>query len=154
MLYLARRFAPAEQWLQAALVLDREPAETHCMLAQLYMSQRRFGAALDQAERAQTDPDDPLGLSVLGACLAYLNRHEEALKIAATLSQMADAGYVQAHAIARLHIALGNIDQAIESVVRSLDEREPFSAILKLDPEFDSLRGDARFNKLVSRLGL
>jgi serine/threonine-protein kinase len=154
MLYLARRFAIAEQWLQAALVLDREPVETHCMLAQLYMSQRRFAAALDQAERAQTDPPDPLSLSMLGACLAYLNRHQEALKIAATLSQMAEAGYVQAHAIARLHIALGDIDQAIESVGRSLDEREPASAFLKLDPKFDSLRGDARFNKLVSRLGL
>src|SRR5215831_3806440 len=37
-LYFARRFASAEQWLQAALVLDREPAETHYMLANLYMS--------------------------------------------------------------------------------------------------------------------
>jgi adenylate cyclase len=153
-LFLARRFASAEQWLRAALVLDREPVETHCILAQLYICQRRFAAALDQAERAQTDPPDPLGLSLFGACLAYLNRHEEALKIAATLSQMAEAGYVQAHAIARLHIALGNVDQAIESVARSLDEREPVSAFLKLDPGFDSLRGDARFNKLVSRLGL
>ena len=46
MLYLARRPASAEHWLQAALVLDREPAETHSMLAQLYMSQCRFDAAL------------------------------------------------------------------------------------------------------------
>ena len=154
MLYLARRFARAEQWLQAALVLDREPAETHSMLAQLYMSQRRFGAALEQAESCQTDPPDPVGLSVLGACLAYLNRREEALKIAATLSQMAAAGYVESRAIAQLHIALGNTDQAIESVAKSLDEQEPFSAFLKLDPGFDPLRGDPRFGELVSRLGL
>jgi tetratricopeptide (TPR) repeat protein len=154
MLYLARRFARAEQWLQAALVLDREPTETRYLLAQLYMSQRRFAAAFEQAELCQTDPPDPLGLSVLGACLAYLNRREEALKIAATLSQMAEAGYVQARAIARLHIALSNIDQAIESVAGTLDEREPFSAFLKLDPEFDPLRGDPRFDELVSRLGL
>jgi tetratricopeptide (TPR) repeat protein len=154
MLYLARRFASAEHWLQAALVLDREPAETHSMLAQLYMSQRRFGAALELAELCQTDPPDPVGLSVLGACLAYLNRREEALKIAATLSRMAEAGYVQAHAIARLYIASGNIDQAIEAIARSLEEREPLSAFLKLDPEFDPLRGDPRFDELVSRLGL
>jgi serine/threonine-protein kinase len=154
MLYIARRFASAEQWLQAALVLDREPAETRYLLAHVYMSQRRFAAALEQAERCQTDPPDPVGLSVLGACLAYLNRREEALKIAATLSRMAEANYVQARAIARLHIALGNIDQAIQSVATSLDEREPFSVFLKLDPEFDPLRSAPRFDELVSRLGL
>ena len=128
--------------------------ETHCMLANLYMSQRRFGAALEELEHCQTDPPDPLGLSVLGACLAYMNRREEALKIAAMLSQMAAAGYVESHAIARLHIALGDVDRAIESVAKSLDEREPFSALLKLDPEFDPLRCDPRFGELVSRLGL
>jgi hypothetical protein len=56
--------------------------------------------------------------------------------------------------IARLHIALGNIDQAIETVARSLDEREPLSPLLKLDPEFDPLGGDPPFDELVSRLGL
>jgi hypothetical protein len=52
-----------------------------------------------------------------------------------------------------MHIALGNIDQAIESVAKSLDEREPITAFLKLDPEFDPLRGNPRFEELVVRLG-
>jgi len=52
------------------------------------------------------------------------------------------------------HIAVGKIDQAIESLAKSLDEREPFSTFLKLDPEFDPLQGDPRFGELVSRLGL
>jgi hypothetical protein len=46
------------------------------------------------------------------------------------------------------------MDQAIESVAKSLGEREPNSAFLKLDPEFDPLRGDPRFSELVSRAGL
>src|SRR5215472_10198862 len=112
MLHLARRPGRAEQWLQAALVLDHERSETQYMLAHVYMSQRRFAAALEQAEQCQTDPPDPLGLSVLGACLAHLNRREEALKIVATLERMAEAGYVESYAIAQVHIALGNIDQA------------------------------------------
>jgi tetratricopeptide (TPR) repeat protein len=95
MLYLARRPASAEHWLQAALVLHREPAETRYLLAHVYMSQRRFAAALEQAERCQIDPPNPLGLSVLGACLAHLDKREEALKIATTLSGMAEAGYVE-----------------------------------------------------------
>ena len=141
-------------WLQAALVLDHELEETHYMLALVYMSQHRFAAALEHAECCQMGRPDPLRLSVLGACLAYLNRREEALKILTTLSRMAEAGYVESHAIARLHLALGDIDQAVESIGKSLDEREPFSAFLKLDPEFDPLRTDPRFGELISRLGL
>ena len=154
MLYLARRSASAEQWLKAALVLDPEPLETHYLLAHLYMSQHRFAAALKQAKQCQTEPASPLGLSVLGACVAHLNRREEALEIVATLSRKAEAGYVPSSAFAQVHIALGNMDQAIESLAKSLDEREPFSAFLKLDPEFDPLRGEPRFGELVSRLGL
>jgi serine/threonine-protein kinase len=154
MLYNRRRFDRAEQWLQAALVLARDLPETHYRLAHVYMSQRRFAAALEQAQRCQTDPPNPFGLSALGACLAHLDRREEALKIVATLSRMAETGYVPSRAFAQVHIALSNIDQAIEALAKSLDERELFSPFLKLDPEFDPLRGDPRFGELVSRLGL
>jgi serine/threonine-protein kinase len=154
MLHLARRFASAERWLQAALVLDREPAETHYLLAHVYISERRLAAAFEQAELCQTDPPDPLSLCLLGACLAQLNKREEALKILARLSQMAATGYVPSYSIAKVQIALGNIDQAIDSLAKSLDEREPLSGFLKLDPEFDALQGDRRFGALVSRLGL
>jgi len=102
-LYFARRFASAEQWLQAALELDREPLQTQYILARVYMSQRRFAAALEQAERCQIDPPNSLGLSVLGACLAHLNQREEALKIVARLSRMADDGYVESHAVAHTY---------------------------------------------------
>ena len=57
-----RRFASAEQWLQAALVLDRDPPETHYWLAHVYMSQRRFAAALEQAQRCQTIPQTRPGI--------------------------------------------------------------------------------------------
>jgi serine/threonine-protein kinase len=153
-LYFARRFARAEEWLQAALVLDREPAETHYMLANLYMSQHRFAAALELMERCQTDSPDPLVLSVVGACLAHLNRREEALEIVATLSRMSETSYVPLRAFTRMHLALGNTDRTVEYLARSLDERAPFTAFLKLDPEFDPLRGDSRFDELVSRLRL
>jgi TolB-like protein/Tfp pilus assembly protein PilF len=154
MQYLVRRPTSAEKWLQAALVLDREPLETHYLLAHVYMSQSLFPAALEQAQRCQVDPPDPLGLAVLGACLAHLNRREEALKIAAELSRLAETSYIDPHALTQVHIALGDIDLAMESATRSLDERAPTAAFLKLDPEFDPLRSDPRFGELVARLGL
>jgi serine/threonine-protein kinase len=150
-LFLARRFASAEQWLQGALTLNPESIETRMMVARTYMCMHRFDVALGLAERYQ---GDPVGLSVSGACLAHLNRREEALKTLATLSRMAKYRYVPLSAFARIHLVLGNMDRTIEYLARSLDEREPLTAFLKLDPEWDPLRDDPRFGELVSRLGL
>jgi tetratricopeptide (TPR) repeat protein len=55
MLYLARRFASAEKWLQAALVLDRELEETHYLLAQLYISQHRLRPLWSMRSAARPD---------------------------------------------------------------------------------------------------
>ena len=76
------------------------------------------------------------------------------MRILATLSRMAECGYVPLRAFARMHLALGNTDRTIEYLARSLDEREGPMPFLKLDPEWDPLRGDPRFGELVSRLGL
>jgi adenylate cyclase len=153
-LHLQRRPSNAEKWLQAALVLDREPLQTHYLLAHVYLSQGRFAAALEQAQRCQTDPPDPLGLGVLGASLAHLNHGKEAREAIAKLSRLAKAGYIDPNAIAQVQIALNDKDAALESVRRSLDERVPFAAFLTFDPEFDSLRTDRRFSDLVSRVGI
>ena len=152
-LHIQRQPSNAEKWIEAALVLDREPVETRYLLAQVYLSERRFEAALEQARLCQTDPPYPLSLGVLGACLAHLNHRNEALEILAKLSRLAEAGYVDPNAMAQVQIALNDTDSAITSVGRILDERVPFAFFIKLDPEFDPLRPDARFSDLVLRLG-
>lgn len=153
-MYLQRQPSNAERWLQAALVLDRDTMETRYLLAQVYLSEGRFEAALEQARQCQTDPPDPLRLGLLGACLARLNHRQEALEIVTKLFQLADVGYVDSRAMAHVQIALHDIDSAIASVSEILDERCPSAFSIKLDPEFDPLRSDARFNELVSRLVL
>ena len=153
-LHIQRQPSNAEKWIEAALVLDREPVETRYLLAQVYLSDRRFEAALEQARQCQTDPPYPLSLGLLGACLACLNHRNEALEILAKLSRLAEAGYVDPNALAQVQIALNDTDSAITSVGRILDERVPFAFFIKLDPEFDPLRPDARFSDLVLRLGI
>jgi len=152
-LYLQRRPAEAEKWLQAALVLNSEQLQTRYLLAHVYLSQCRFAAAMEQARQCQAEPADPLCLSVLGACLARLNHRDEALAIVAKLSRLAEANYIDPHALAQVQIALGDTGSAIESVGRILEERAPFAVFLKLDPLFDPLRSDPRFGELASRLG-
>jgi adenylate cyclase len=154
MLHILRRLPNAEKWIEAALTLDREPAQTRYLLGQVYLREHRFEAALEQARLCQTDPPDPLSLGLLGACLASLNHRKEALEILAHLSRLAETGYVDPISIAQVQIALNDLDSAITSVGKILDERVPFAFFMKLDPAFDPLRPDPRFSDLVLRLGM
>ena len=153
-LHIQRQLSNAEKWIEAALVLDREPVETRYLLGQVYLSEHRFEAAMEQALQCQTAPPYPLCLGLLGACQAYLNHRNEALEILSKLFRLTEVGYVDPNSIAQIQIALNDTDAAIKSVGRILDERVPFAFFIKLDPEFDPLRQDARLRDLISRMGI
>lgn len=66
----------------------------------------------------------------------------------------AKTGYVSPTIFALHYTLLGKKDEAIVWLERAYDERHPFLVQLKIDPEFDSLRDDPRFQDLLRRIGL
>ena len=53
---------------------------------------------------------------------------------------------------AKIYAAIGDNDRAINLISRLLQQPAPFTvAMLKLDPEWDPLRNDPRFQKLISK---
>jgi adenylate cyclase len=68
------------------------------------------------------------------------------------LEEMSSVGYVDPAAMALVHVALGNSDAALECLRNSLVERSPHSLMLNIDPLFDEIRSDPRFQNLVSSL--
>ena len=49
---------------------------------------------------------------------------------------------------------VGNKDKAFEYLEKSFERREVWMGYLEVDPRFDSLRDDPRFDELVGRVGL
>ena len=56
--------------------------------------------------------------------------------------------------IAKVYTALGDRDQAFEWLDQAYQQRSFGMFFLKVDPDFDSLRSDARFKALLGRIGL
>jgi hypothetical protein len=56
--------------------------------------------------------------------------------------------------IALVYIGLGQKDKAMEWLEKAKTERDPFLIYIKVDPNFDSLRDNPRFNALVQQMGL
>jgi hypothetical protein len=55
-------------------------------------------------------------------------------------------------ASALVHVALGNSDAALKCLGDSLVERSPHALFLNVDPLFDEIRSDPRFQDLISSL--
>jgi len=116
-------------------------------LARLYLNQ--IPAALE-AMRAEPNEDDRL----TGLALVYwaMGRHREST--AALNSLKSRFAQVDAYGIATVHAYRGEVDDAFGWLERAYRERDFGMPFLKADPLLRNLRGDPRFQSLLSRMRL
>ncbi len=123
-------------------------------------AQAAFGAARAEVERIlQDQPDFAAALSLMGTIDAGLGRKEDALREGRRacellpISKDAVDGAAFAINLAQIYAWIGEKDLAIEQIAAI--ERVPSYlsyGYLKLQPYWDSLRGDPRFEKIVASL--
>jgi hypothetical protein len=101
-------------------------------------------------ERAVRISPVPIFQASLGYLLARAGQREAALKTLAELTRRARAAYVSARDIAVVHAGLGDATKAFEFLEQAFQERD--LRIQELSPEFDVLRGDARYADLALRI--
>lgn len=65
-----------------------------------------------------------------------------------------DRRHGSAFALARIHAALGEKDEAFRRLQEALDERDLKVISLKFDPTLDNLRTDPRFAQVLRDMGL
>jgi hypothetical protein len=56
--------------------------------------------------------------------------------------------------IARIHLGLGEIDEAFEWLRKGIEERSYWIVFLKIDPVYDEIRSDPRFQDLLRTVRL
>ena len=62
--------------------------------------------------------------------------------------------FVTSYGVALIYAALGDKEQAFAWLDRAYDERSHWLVWLRLDPRWERLRSDARFRRLLLRVGL
>src|SRR5262249_10598236 len=123
-------------------------------------AQAGFTAArAEQEPKVRAQPDVAPGLSTLGVIDAALGRREEALREGRRavelmpLAKDATDGPGLVYHLAWIYAWTGERDLALQQLeIVSKVPAGPTYGMLRLDPIWDSLRGDARFEKTVASL--
>jgi serine/threonine protein kinase/tetratricopeptide (TPR) repeat protein len=150
-LYHRRQFDEAIRHFQNTIDMDPNFAVAHLYLGQALYLAGRVDEALKACEQARSiTPDVPLILGPLGCVHAAAGERNEAERIISTLGAR---NFVAAHAVATVHIGLGDIDGAIDWFENAIEQKSMWLVWLKTDPLYDALRSSPRFPRLLGRIG-
>lgn len=153
--YLARRYDEALDQYRKTLDLEPNRSGAFAGIAMVYQQKGMHDEAIKFYEKAIAGSGRaPNALVVLAYAYATSGRKGEATKIADELAASGRQQYVSPFDLAILYTGLGDKDRAIEQLNKALEDRAGWIIYLKVEPFFDPLRSDPRFDDLVRRLNL
>jgi len=156
-MYLAhqREYPVAVSRAREAITLDPNFWLAHHLLANALIDAGQYEAALlESAEAKRLSPLQTLSDTFSAIALARLGRTQEARAILQSLAATARQTYVPPSHFAMIETALGNRDKAFAYLDTALAGRDARLALLKIDPLWDDLRSDPRFQAALRRMNL
>ncbi|MBI1760528.1 MAG: winged helix-turn-helix domain-containing protein [Acidobacteria bacterium] len=152
--YFARRYDEAIDQLKRTLELDQNFAFAHFFLGWAYEQKGDRAQALVEFRRAAQIDETPATLTYLGHGLATAGNRAEALAVANKLQTLGQQRYVSAYYLAILAVGLGEKERAFDLLAKAVEEHADALVLLAVEPKFDPLRNEPRFQALLQRLGL
>jgi serine/threonine-protein kinase len=147
----ARRYDEAIAQLRDTLEMDPGFYFARWQLGLALELKGAISEAIAEYRKAFELSDDPMVLAALAHAEASIGKQSEARQILAQLTEQAKTRYVQAYAFAVIHLALGEKDQAVDWLEKAARDHDGFySLLMNVDPYLDPLRGNPRFEALVS----
>ena len=151
--YFSRQYDQAITQLHEVLDLSPERPHSLSRLGWSYLQKGMFEEAIGNMERAVTlAPHNPILFWMLGHAYAAAGQTAEARKILDDLHALAKKQYIQPYAFALIHTGLGENDKALELLEKAFQDRVPWMPFLNVEPRFDPLRSDPRFQDLLRRM--
>jgi TolB-like protein/lipoprotein NlpI len=155
MFYFHREYDKAIEQYGAALGMDPNFSSAHLWLAQAYEQKGMFAQAMGSLEvGCRLAGDSSYAVARLGLGHALAGNQEKARAVLNQLNQRSKQDYVSPYDIAIIHAGLNEIDEAFACLEKALAERSVWLGYLNVEPQWDLLRQDPRFQELLRGVGL
>ena len=154
--YFARQYEEAARECRKTLELDPTFVPGHWLLGSVLLAQGKKQEARAEFETAvRLAGENPRYLAYLGNALARSGNTAGARAVLDRLDALERGGrYVSTLDRALVYAGLGENDRALDWIEKAFDDRPSLMPYLGIDPLWDGLRGNARFQAVLQRLGL
>lgn len=150
-----RRYEQAEAQCLRTIARDPDFFMARYGLAMTYAHTGRHEEGINEARAAaRVSGDSPLALATLGHAYAVAGLHAEAAETLERLKEFALRRYVPPYFMATVCVGMGREREALEFLERGFEGRDGWLTWLGVEPRFDPLRQDSRFQDLLRRVGL
>jgi eukaryotic-like serine/threonine-protein kinase len=153
--YYGRRYGEAERALKGALDLSADFYVARYLLGLVCLQEGKLEEGIAELQKAAAlSPQDDSTKAALGYAYSLVGRKGEAQAILNTLKEQSTKRYVSACLIALMYVGLGEDGAAVDWLEEAFQQRDSYMPSIGVEPMFDPLRADARFQELLRRLKL
>ncbi len=154
-LYFQRAYDSAIEQCRKTFELEPNYYFTYWVLGRAYEQKGMPEEAVAALEKsAVLSGGAPLTLGTLGHAYAACGRVEEARQLLSQLEEKSKTCYVPSIAPSVVLQGLGEKDHTLDRLEQALEERSGFLIWYNVDPRFDPLRADPRFQAIMRKVGL
>ncbi len=153
--YMQRRFQECidESWQM--LILEAEFAPAQQLLGSAYEQMGMYDDAITELQNAHAcSGGNPCVLAALGHAYALAARHKDAQNVLEQLVALSRQRYVSPYWQSIVYLGRGEYELALDLLEAACDDREVSLVWLNVEPRFDPIRSDPRFQHLCGRVGL
>ncbi len=141
-----------EQWQKSLEISPNSPI-AHFNLFHVYVAKSMYGEAVAELQQQFKLEGRAQQASTIGESYKR-GGFQAALRTMIQIGQDSSAGNYDPFRVAAGYSFLGDKNQALAWLSKAIDERSGFVTTIRVDPTWDNIRSDPRFEKLVRRIGL
>jgi len=153
--FFARQYDKAIEQYRNAVEMDPAFVPVRLVLGQAYEEKGMSQEAVAELQRAvQLSGGSPVYQAALAHAYGVAGRRADAQRLLAGLEKASQERYVSPVDLALAHLGLGETGVCLDLLKQAVEEHSPRAAFLGIEPRFDRLRSDTRFQQLMVKIGL
>ena len=154
-LYFAHQDEEAIAQFEKTINLEPRFVLAYLYLGEAYEQKKMYAQAIATYQKGMTQAErHPLLIAALGHAYAVSGERGKANQTLNELRELSKRRYVTPYLTAIIYLGLGDKEQAFAWLDKASQDRSSFLIWLKVEPLFDPLRDDPRFQNLLRRVGL
>jgi tetratricopeptide (TPR) repeat protein len=150
--YFARQYDRTIEHCAAILEAVPEAGDCHFWVGRALLSKGRPNDAVAALERRRANPG--MGFGSLVTAYMAAGRRAEALRMRREVEALAARRYVSPVSLAAMYFAFNERDKAFRELDRAMQMRDHSLLNLKVEPAYDAVRADPRFQRILRRIRL